>query len=164
MSNPEDVIARLRERMGVKRQPSSEVDTTTGGVEFVRPLQDASHLTSRKAIDPNAITRQDTAHGQVVKFGGWCVYYGTCQRCQGLVHTRRRPGPGRWPSNCSECTETNETQHQNAARKRMAGLRRKRYADRDAQFAARGWEPVRQGVRHSTTEPKYADDLDDYLG
>ena len=102
---------------------------------------------------PDALHTWETAYGCVVRFGGMNVYYGRCKDCGDLV-TTHRPEPGPWPRQCDPCRDAKAKAHADKARHRMAALRAKRYADRDKQYAERGWEPVKQGVRHSTTEPK----------
>ena len=104
--------------------------------------------------NPDDFRTWETKYGCVVQFWGMRVYYGTCRDCPGLVHTRRnvsgyRAGPtqiGRWPVLCEVCRERRTAEHAEAARKRMAELRRKRYAARDEQFRKVGIPVPRQGV------------------
>ncbi len=104
------------------------------------------------------VRTRTTTHGCVVVFGGVEVYYGRCKECAGFVGAQRHGSEvsrgGRWPSLCPSCRERRDKAHDDSARRRMAAKRTKEYASRDKQFADRGWEPVRQGVRHSTTDPK----------
>lgn len=92
--------------------------------------------------NPDDFRTWETEYGCVVQFWGMRVYYGSCRDCPGLVTTKRnvsgyRAGPtqiGRWPLLCETCRERRKAEHAEAARKRMARLRKERYIARDEQI------------------------------
>lgn len=144
-------------------------------VGAVVPLADASHVPSRLdqfyRENPDHLKTSfetwETKYGCVVAFGGVKVYYGRCKGCGGLVTARRAEisgfmKGGRWPALCEPCRVANEQKRADNARRRMAALRAKRYADRDEQFRRVGFPAVRQGVRSVMAEPAEDDYLDDY--
>jgi hypothetical protein len=89
-----------------------------------------------RAENPDDFHTWTTKYGCVVQFWGMRVYYGTCQTCKGLVTARRdvskykagRTQIGRWPKYCQVCRELKAGEHNAAARKRMAQLRKERNA------------------------------------
>ncbi|UEA48858.1 hypothetical protein LK468_11460 [Mycobacteroides abscessus] len=90
-------------------------------------------------FNPDSIERWDTKYGTVAAWGGFRMYYGTCQTCRGLVTSRKEgvslqvTGDGRWPKNCERCREALREADNDNARRRMRRLR--------AQRSARGVSP-----------------------
>lgn len=85
-------------------------------------------------MNPDFVKRWETKFGTVAAWGGFRVYYGTCQDCEGLVTTRRAGiagcmQGGRWPKYCPRCSEDRCAAHNGInARRRMRRLRAERSA------------------------------------
>lgn len=119
-----------------------KVERTASGIEFVRPLDNASakHVPNKvdrwRAENPNHVHRQEvkTTGGAWVQFWGFRVYYGPCADCGGLVTTRRKVAhkrsgivnTGRWPKYCRECNRKRAHNHDAGAAVRMATMRKRR--------------------------------------
>ena len=80
-------------------------------------------------MNPDFVKRWSAKFGVVAAWGGFRIYYGTCQDCKGLV-TARRAGiaghmqGGRWPKYCPRCRENRCAAHNGVnARRRMRELR-----------------------------------------
>ncbi|MCA1007019.1 hypothetical protein LCL87_14940 [Rhodococcus hoagii] len=125
-----------------------------------RPKATPTKVDKWRRENPNAFYTYtvDATGGCVVQFWGYRIYYGRCADCTGLVTTRRNierhkrgsTQTGRWPSFCIECSRKRADKHDDGAAGRMRRLRAQRKEFRDAQFAAAGLPPVRQGVKAGT--------------
>lgn len=133
-------------------------DDVAGAADFVA-TDVPTRIDRWRSDNPDFFDHWTTKYGCVIQFWGMRVYYGRCRDCSELVTKRRdisRPhqnkyksGPtqlGRWPILCDRCRSAKEEAKADNARRRMARLRRQRYAFRDEQYARRGLMPVRQGV------------------
>ncbi|SKX76339.1 Uncharacterised protein [Mycobacteroides abscessus subsp. bolletii] len=83
--------------------------------------RDVANIRRWREDNPNSVGRWDTKYGTCAAWGGFKMYYGTCQDCGCLV-TARRPSwgnQGRWPKYCQTCRERQAQEHDNKARGRM---------------------------------------------
>lgn len=115
--------------------------------------------------DPDgiAVKRWEVQGGTCVEMRGTRSWFGQCV-CGCWIYSardvstyefrgRKNTGPkGKWPKYCTGCRERRDQERADQSRRAMSKLRATRNAQRDKLYAERGWEPVRQGVRHSTTE------------
>ncbi|BBY62191.1 hypothetical protein [Mycolicibacterium helvum] len=144
-----------------------KVETTTSGVEFVRPLGGAAteHVGVPNRVDRwrrenPGVTHQWPAkatHGYVTQMWDARIYRGECVDCGDLVtacrfiggiyHRRGQTNVGRWPKYCDGCRDIRKQKHNDGARSRMRRVRERQYEDRNSELLADGCDtPPRQGV------------------